>query len=439
MPLRAHSIVNIKPKGNKKVIDLEMKSKFHNFIANGIVVGNSHALAYSIVSARCLYLKTYYPLEYFTAVLSHLKTGDDRVKIYIQEGIRKGLKFRPSNINKSKLGYNIIDDEIFIGFDKVKGINKEAKILIEMQPFSSFEDYITRYGLGKKVGETLVLCGAFNDFHTNINLLSSYFEYRREIGNKQKGMNRIEFGRMYKELTDSKSCPREMSNQFSDLFKEKETIISYDKLLKLALASKFNFTNIDKHKVLNYIESNKSKLKHTILSLDQFERNRNDNGKEIKDFEHIEKCKLQNEFYTFCFTHPLSNVRCEGLEICNVLYSGVGGTIEGMISKIQKKQTKSGNTYYVITVEDRLDSVQIALWGDQIGKYRHLIHEYSFIKIDIIPSIYSTWNLSKHGEIKRLRTFQEMSEQEEKDMQSTQKYSDLLESLKEYSKNESIK
>lgn len=432
-------IINVIPKGKKKVIDLEMKSKFHNFIANGIVVGNSHALAYTMVSSRCLYLKTYYPTEYFTAVLSHIKTGDDRIKIYTQEGIRKGIKFTQADINNSKIGYKIIDDKIYVGFDKIKGINKESEKIIAMQPFSSFEDYIERYGTGKKSGETLISCGAFDRFNNNTNLLLKYFEYRREIGNKDKGMNRAEFGKMYKELTESKSCPREMSVEFAKLFKENETKIPYERLLKLTLTNKFNFTNIDKNNILDYIESNKTKFKHTILSLNEFEHNRRINGKEIKDLSHLDKCKLKYEFYSFYIPdHPLDNARCEGLEIGNVIYSDAPGTVEGMISGIKKRQTKTGNTFYEILIEDRLDSVNVVLWGDQAGKYRHLIHEYSFIKIDIVPSIYSSWNLSKNGKIERIRTFDEMSEQEEIDAQSAEKHSNLINSLKEQSQDASI-
>ena len=210
-------------------------------------------------------------------------------------------------------------------------------------------------------------------------------------------------------------------------------------MVKLALVGKFNFTEIDKRKVLDYLESNQSKFKHVILSLRQFEDSRKNNDKEIIDFEHIEKCKLEDEYYTFYFNHPLDNARCEGFEIGSIIYSSMGGTIEGMISKIQKRQTRNGNTFYIVTVVDKLDSVQIALWGNQIGKYRHLIHEYSFIKMDIIPSKYSTWNMTKHGSMERIRTYQEMSEQEERDVRSEQEYSDLIKSLKEHSKNESIK
>ncbi len=435
--ISACKIIKITYLGKQKVIDLEMKSKFHNFIANGMVVGNSHALAYTMVSSRCLYLKTYYPEEYFTAVLSHLKTGDDRIKIYIQEGLRKGIEFTKVDINNSKTGYTIIGNKIYIGFNKIKGINKESEEIIKMQPFSSFEDYIERFGLSKKTGETLVSCGAFDRFNTNTNLLLKYFEYRKDIGNKDKGMNRIEFGKMYKELTNSKSCPRDLSLEFSKLLKENETKIPYAKLVKLALTGKFNFTNINKNKIIEYIELNKSKFKHTILSLSEFEHNRKINNKEIYDLSHIDKCKLKYEFYGFYIPdHPLDNTRSEGLEIRNVIYSDSSGTIEGMISKIKKKQTRNGNTYYEILIEDRLDSVNVVLWGDQVGRYRHLIHEYAFIKIDITPSIYSSWNLSKNGKIERIRTLDEMSEQEEIEMQSAQKHSNLINLLKERSINE---
>ena len=243
---------------------------------------------------------------------------------------------------------------------------------------------------------------------------------------------------MYKELTDAKSCPRDLASEFAELFQEDEKKIQYERLVKITLEDKFSFTGIDKRKVLDYINANKSKFRHVILSIEEFAQQRKDNNKEIKDLLPLERSKLQNDYYTFYFNHPIEDARREEFKIEDVIYSGMGGVIEGMISKIQRRQTKSGNAYYIITVEDELDSVQITLWGNQIGKYRDLIHEYSFIKVDIIPSPYPSWNMSKNGSIKKIRTFQEISEQEEIDMESAQGHADLLEFLQEHSKNENI-
>lgn len=51
--------------GEKETMDLEIDSKFHNFYANDICVSNSHSFAYSVLALRTLYLKRYYPIEFY--------------------------------------------------------------------------------------------------------------------------------------------------------------------------------------------------------------------------------------------------------------------------------------------------------------------------------------------------------------------------------------
>ena len=160
----------------------------------------SHSVAYTMISSRCLYLKTHYPEEYFAAVLTHLKTGDERIKKYIQEGEKKGLVFIPLDINKSITGFIPTENGIIIGFDKIKGIKKEAIELINLQPFHSFEDYLERYGLSKITAEILIKANAFKNFENNIKILLEYFNYRRSIKESDCGMGKNDFGKMFKEI-----------------------------------------------------------------------------------------------------------------------------------------------------------------------------------------------------------------------------------------------
>ena len=56
-----------------KTIDLEVDHPDHNFYCNDIVVSNSHAVAYSTLSAWTTYLKFNHPKEFFLSLLKMTK------------------------------------------------------------------------------------------------------------------------------------------------------------------------------------------------------------------------------------------------------------------------------------------------------------------------------------------------------------------------------
>ena len=49
--------------GIKKSIDFEVKNRFHNFFAEGMVTSNSHAFSYSAMAALTIYLR--FPQFYY--------------------------------------------------------------------------------------------------------------------------------------------------------------------------------------------------------------------------------------------------------------------------------------------------------------------------------------------------------------------------------------
>src|SRR5690606_23931191 len=61
-------IVNIEYVGEEQTYDLEVPGT-HNFIANDILVHNSHAADYAVITVQTAYLKAHYPVEYMAAQL----------------------------------------------------------------------------------------------------------------------------------------------------------------------------------------------------------------------------------------------------------------------------------------------------------------------------------------------------------------------------------
>jgi hypothetical protein len=61
---------NIKPCGKHETIDLEVDDENHQFFANGILVSNSHSVAYSLYSAVDLFFKAHYPKEFICCYMN---------------------------------------------------------------------------------------------------------------------------------------------------------------------------------------------------------------------------------------------------------------------------------------------------------------------------------------------------------------------------------
>jgi len=124
----------------------------------------SHAVEYSIISYWTAWLKTYYPAEFFATLLSHEK-DDNKSRYYIKEADDLGVKIKLPSINKSKIGYYILDNNIYAGFDAIKGIGKvTARKMIKYQPYKSFEDFLKRAKPSKTILETFAVCGCFEEF-----------------------------------------------------------------------------------------------------------------------------------------------------------------------------------------------------------------------------------------------------------------------------------
>ena len=381
----------------------------------------SHALSYTIISLRCLYLKVHYPIEYWAAVLSHLKTGDPRINLYISEGKKKGLKFIPCDINRSKMGFTIDNEEIVFGFDKLKGVGKSAQDIIDLQPYNSFEEFLDRFGYGKKVCETLIKLGVFNRFYSNCAKLLKYYEYKKEKNSKEFGMAQRDFGKMYKELTESKSCPRDMTDKFKELLGEGCKKIPYIKLVQLNLQNKFDFIGINKDQTSQYIECHREEFHESLLSYNDIENCADWSAKEKTDFE--------KEYYSVYFEHPLSKSRRKGHTIA---YARERGIAEGIIEKIETRIAKNDNEYYIITIEDENDKLSLLLWNNQYtmwkneeGTENQLLQVGQLVEVRVRPPVghYSTWNLPKVMSqgmplIKRIRMLDEPSEEEERMMNS---------------------
>ena len=135
----------------------EMLSKFGGYGFNA-----SHAKAYGMVTMQTAYLRTYYPLEFFAALLTAGQAGD--LQGYVQDIQRQGFKILPVDVNLSKDVHIMEGDSIRLALSSVKGLGASAVAKVMAgQPYRSFEQFIADSGANKTVTDALIKVGAFSD------------------------------------------------------------------------------------------------------------------------------------------------------------------------------------------------------------------------------------------------------------------------------------
>ena len=86
----------------------------------------SHAAAYSVVSYRTAYLKTYYSAEFMAATLNSFLGNLDKVPVYIYECKRLNIEILKPDINKSFTKFTVQDGKIRFGLGSIKNVGVAA-------------------------------------------------------------------------------------------------------------------------------------------------------------------------------------------------------------------------------------------------------------------------------------------------------------------------
>jgi DNA polymerase-3 subunit alpha len=181
--------VAIEPVGEEDTYDLTVDVD-HNFVADGIVVHNSHAAAYAVVSYRTAYLKANYAIEYMTALLIHLQGSLDKVAATIVDCKKRGIEVLPPSVNESREDFTITgagregsngERRIRFGLGAIKNVGRSAveQIVLAREsgtPYKTLDDLCERIAGAQDVNaralEALVRCGACDELGERNHLLA---------------------------------------------------------------------------------------------------------------------------------------------------------------------------------------------------------------------------------------------------------------------------
>ncbi len=172
-------IVSIEPAGVTDTYDLTVEDD-HNFVADGLIVHNSHSTAYALIAYMTAYLKAHYPVAFMAALLSSDIPGrnfkrKDSVVEHMDDCKRMGIAVHPPDVNRSEAEFAVDGQNICFALSAIKGCGAGAARAIADErrgngPYHSLFDFCERLDpgtVGRAAIETLVKAGAFDSLGDN--------------------------------------------------------------------------------------------------------------------------------------------------------------------------------------------------------------------------------------------------------------------------------
>jgi len=141
---------NCRDRGYSDELTQEVWRQISSFA--GYSFSKAHSASFAVESFQSLYLKTYYPLEFMTAVINNFG-GYYRTWVYFNEARRWGASIHLPCVNRSEYKTSISGKDIYVGFIHLQNLEQEAAWMIidereQGGDFKSLEDFLGRVPIG---------------------------------------------------------------------------------------------------------------------------------------------------------------------------------------------------------------------------------------------------------------------------------------------------
>lgn len=319
----------------------------------------SHAAAYSLITYQTAFLKCYYEPEFLTSVLNNRITNIDEIKNYVTYARSEGIEILPPDINKSMTGFSVKDGKIRFGLAALRnvGLGVIDSIIEERNRGGEFKDFmdfarrVDQQALNKRCLESLILSGAFDCF----------------------GKFRSQLMQVYEMVVDRviKDKKNRETGQFS-LFDDPTLVsaVEFDEIQypRIKEFNKEAFLKFEKEVVGIYISG--SPLDDYINEYKAFNFTSDmisglDEGEEGETVDEDQQIEGEDKFQD---SGLVDNMRV----MCG-----------GLVSVIKKVITKATNKEMgILTIEDLYGTFDVMLFANNYAKYKYLLKEDQFIKIE---------------------------------------------------------
>ncbi|TMR41455.1 DNA polymerase III subunit alpha [Actinomadura geliboluensis] len=137
---------------------------------SGYGFNKSHTAGYGVVSYWTAYLKANHPAEYLAALLTSVGDDKDKMAVYLADCRRLGIKVLPPDVNQSELDFTAVGHDIRFGLGAIRNVGAGVVDAIvgtrrEGGAYGGFNDFLARVPqsvCNKRVIESLAKAGAFD-------------------------------------------------------------------------------------------------------------------------------------------------------------------------------------------------------------------------------------------------------------------------------------
>ena len=183
-----HFIEGCSKNGISEEVAEEVWTKMVKFASYAF--NRSHAACYAYLAFITAFMSAHYPVHFYAAMLNAFSTDSDKVKSYLAQAKKRGIKLLAPDVNKSEIGFTPVADEgaIRFGLQGIAGVKKAADAIVSERcngAYKSLRDFLDRLNVNKTGIENLIFAGAFDSFGLNRHELMSSAEDIRETSKKQ--------------------------------------------------------------------------------------------------------------------------------------------------------------------------------------------------------------------------------------------------------------
>jgi DNA polymerase-3 subunit alpha len=308
----------------------------------GYLFNKSHSYSYAVLCLQTAYLKCHYSKYFFNALFNMNKNKPGMINKHILDANQFDVQVLPPNINKSDMNFSVVDDKILFGYSAITGIGST---------------------LAEQIINERNANGKFIDFNNFV---------ERVQPTKVQTINLVKSGAI-----PTKNKKKFLIKYLSSLYQRSEykpvgTLPTKAKLLldwDIDTTQYMIGSKVDKERVLELYNA-KKKAKFDEEQKAKYQDYINEcNEKYLKD-------EAFWEFETLQIFVSDENPFAKAYEILDDFTSyGYGDkcVIVGIISKIQKKKTKTGNQFAFANIYSGDGLIEVTIWPDALQKFQNLI------------------------------------------------------------------
>jgi DNA polymerase III alpha subunit len=382
----------------------------------------SHAYAYAYISARLLWLKANFPLEFYTAILM-CEDDTEKFKEYKLDAKYHDIQVCPVHINKSRQNFTINDGKVFFGFSNIKTIGEGvADRIVEAQPYKDFPDFLDRFGTDATPIKALTALGVFEEDYDRVTLRKFAEFYKKQASARRDRQKRFETS-MDKKLEELKAMllehVKEDDPDFEKMcdFTEDAAILWAEKFTGIVNQVPYKYKGEDRMREVTFVKQLNDLAKKRQNSMENFHEKEKDseetpisidefNPALIKLEEEEEKILTDEMMVEDHKTFPAAEALYYGFQWTHVLetspdYTGAtldaflqrceeqgpgADMVEIQVKSVKKRTSKKGVEFYSIEIEDANGKrMMMNVWQDDFTRFRDEFKAGSLLKIRVRP------------------------------------------------------